>query len=558
MCYEPCVSDPDESSARGHAVLSWLWRNLHARTRAGIFTATVLALAGRGGALIAAWSYAVGDPRTALLVAVGSAAVFVVRRVVCTWVRLDAERDSNIAAARALLRADVLEEPEVEPHFALASGIYYASDAASNVVPAIGGDLAATAFAASLLVRFLPPSLLLACAVAAGVVVATTVLLRARVAKLQQGATDAQQQLGDALSATLHGRLEIVAAGVEATALARLSRAADRYILAARRATIGTAVLGRAPLGAAMVAVGTVLALGRADVREFWADGLAYGVVLAAALPPILGVVFGAQELIRIIERLGPFATVALRPDRADITRAAAPRGAPQVSAIELDAVEFAYEQGAPNVLDGSSFVWGGGTVVLRGPNGSGKSSVLRLLLGLRDPQAGRVRIGGVDLRDLDVCALRRRIAYVSQRPYLGEPYTTVGESLRLLSPEGVSRARIEQALERTGLSHALERDGADPLERTIGELSVGQRQRLAIARALCRDADVILLDEPDANLDRAGVQLLGRLIEDLRREGQMVAVAAHGPLADEIDAAVWDVEPAPPPVTVRPGRTEP
>jgi ABC-type multidrug transport system fused ATPase/permease subunit len=512
----------------------------------------LLTLLGRSGALAAALLYVRGDSRSAVGIAAFVAAIFVGRRVMSMWARLDVERDLHCAAARALLRSDVIEEPEEEPHFALTSGLYYGADAIANTAPGVVADLLATAGASFVLSSVLPSRLLFVCVAAAAVVGVTTLLLRSRIAVLYERATAAQERLGDALAATLHGRLEIVSANVEAGALTRVSERADGYVKLARRSALGGAVLGRAPLGAAVAAGGALAALGFVDAREVWGAGISSAVVLGAALPPALGVVFGAQELLRLTKRLRPFARLVLRPERPDLTERRDGGEEVRVPApVTLDRVAFAYGRGGPNVIEDASFEWPTGPLVLRGPNGSGKSTVLRLLLGLRDPSAGTICVDALSLREIDRASLRRRFAYLPQRPYLGEPYTTVAESFRLTTPE-VSNDRMHSALERTGLAVALGQDGADPLSRRIGQLSVGQRQRLGLARVLTRDAAVILLDEPDANLDREGIALLASLIEELSLEGRMVAVAAHGPIAESIRGVTWELRR---PATVAGGR---
>jgi ABC-type transport system involved in cytochrome bd biosynthesis fused ATPase/permease subunit len=85
----------------------------------------------------------------------------------------------------------------------------------------------------------------------------------------------------------------------------------------------------------------------------------------------------------------------------------------------------------------------------------------------------------------------------------------------------------LHGALARVGLA-PLARDGVDLLDSAVGELSAGQRQRLALARVLLQDAAIYLLDEPDANLDRAGIALVGEIVRDLVARGRMVAIAAH------------------------------
>jgi ABC-type transport system involved in cytochrome bd biosynthesis fused ATPase/permease subunit len=137
------------------------------------------------------------------------------------------------------------------------------------------------------------------------------------------------------------------------------------------------------------------------------------------------------------------------------------------------------------------------------------------------------VRLGGVDLRDADIDAWRAQIAFLPQRPYLPQR-AEVGAAVRLLAPEA-SDARILAALDRVGILPALRLVASDPLRVGVDVLSVGQRQRLALARLLCRDAAVLVLDEPDANLDREGIALVGDILRESARD-RMIVFAAHTP----------------------------
>lgn len=143
-----------------------------------------------------------------------------------------------------------------------------------------------------------------------------------------------------------------------------------------------------------------------------------------------------------------------------------------------------------------------GETVALTGPSGSGKSTVLAMLLGLLTPDRGAVRVDGADLRDLDIDAWRRRIAWLPQRPTLLAG--TIGENVALGTPQA-DDAAVREALIRAGAGDL------DP-SREVGErgegLSVGERRRVGLARALVRvrvgGAWLALIDEPTAGLDPA------------------------------------------------------
>jgi ABC-type bacteriocin/lantibiotic exporter with double-glycine peptidase domain len=245
-----------------------------------------------------------------------------------------------------------------------------------------------------------------------------------------------------------------------------------------------------------------------------------------ASLPILVGVVMGANELTRLLGTIGPVLDVLAAPRRPELTRQGqAPPELP--AAITARDVDFAYDSASPPTLRDLSFEWPkGGALLIEGPNGAGKSTLLRVLLGLRSPQQGSVSVGAADLATVDVQLLRGSIPYLPQRPYLGEADGTVRSALRGAADDDVADTAMKTALDRVGLA-STGRTG-DILDRAIGELSAGQRQRLALARILLQDASIYLLDEPDANLDRAGIALVAELVRELVGRGRMVAVAAH------------------------------
>jgi ABC-type multidrug transport system fused ATPase/permease subunit len=208
---------------------------------------------------------------------------------------------------------------------------------------------------------------------------------------------------------------------------------------------------------------------------------------------------------------------------------------------IELDRVSFQYPDAPGDALSGVSFSWDGEDLLaLAGANGSGKSTCLRLLVALGRPRAGVVRIGGIDVNDIDADAWRAHVAFLPQRPYLPQR-AEVRTAVRLLAPDA-SDAHIVAALDRVGVLPALRGLSSDPLEVPIDTLSVGQRQRVALARFLCREAALLVLDEPDANLDREGIALVAELLRELARD-RMVVFAAHTPELVEIASRVLTLD---------------
>jgi len=195
---------------------------------------------------------------------------------------------------------------------------------------------------------------------------------------------------------------------------------------------------------------------------------------------------------------------------------------------IAFDDVHFAYPGGRQAAHDGLTFtVATGEKIGIVGPSGSGKSSIARLLLRLFDPQSGTVRVGGQDIRKLDPEALRRLMAIVHQDTYLF--HGTVEENLRLGKPEATS-AELEAAA-RDANAHEFIRQLPHGYQTVIGErgvnLSGGQRQRLAIARALLRDAPILILDEALSSVDAENEAVIQQAIDRLS-QGRTTLVLAH------------------------------
>src|SRR5438477_471125 len=198
------------------------------------------------------------------------------------------------------------------------------------------------------------------------------------------------------------------------------------------------------------------------------------------------------------------------------------------VPTIAFEDVHFAYPGGRQAAHDGLTFtVAAGEKIGIVGPSGSGKSSIARLLLRLFDPQSGTVRVGGQDIRTLDPEALRRLIAIVHQDTYLF--HGTVEENLRLGKPEATP-AELEAAA-RDANAHEFIRQLPHGYQTVIGErganLSGGQRQRLAIARALLRDAPILILDEALSSVDAENEAVIQQAIDRLA-QGRTTLVLAH------------------------------
>lgn len=210
------------------------------------------------------------------------------------------------------------------------------------------------------------------------------------------------------------------------------------------------------------------------------------------------------------------------------------------IGGINISRVSLRYSANAEPALLGVSFpIAPGEFVAISGPNGSGKSSILRVLLGLHRPQAGQIRLDGVDTRQISPRELRNTIAYVPQQPSLF--HGTIAQNLRLGNPIA-SDEDIELACARAGVWDDILalKDGLTTRvgDQNIWQMNSGLRQRLALARAYVADAPILLLDEPAHALDDKGDQALMVALKELRGTKTIIMVShrpSHLKLADKL-----------------------
>ncbi len=198
---------------------------------------------------------------------------------------------------------------------------------------------------------------------------------------------------------------------------------------------------------------------------------------------------------------------------------------------VAFDDVSFAYAEGQP-VLDGLSFSVGRGeSVAVVGATGAGKSTIVRLLTRLYDVGSGRVALGGRPLEQLDLDRLRRRVVVVNQDVFLFAG--TVAENISLGAPD-ITDERIAEAARRVGLARLLDLDH-DVLERGAN-LSAGEQQLVAFARALARDPEVLVLDEATASVDPESEQIIQDGIAELTRERTSIIIAHRLSTIEQVD----------------------
>jgi ABC-type multidrug transport system fused ATPase/permease subunit len=206
---------------------------------------------------------------------------------------------------------------------------------------------------------------------------------------------------------------------------------------------------------------------------------------------------------------------------------------------ISFDDVTLSFDRGTP-VLERLSFsVRAGEVLAVVGPSGSGKSTIADLLLRLVDPDSGVVRLDGHDLRSVRLADLRRHVALVDQQPFI--LHASIAENIRYARP-GASDADVMRAAREAALDSFI--DGLpQKYETVVGErgaaLSVGERQRLATARAFLIDPAVLILDEPTAALDPVSERRIVAGYTNVMRGRTTIVITHRLELARQADRIV-------------------
>jgi len=188
---------------------------------------------------------------------------------------------------------------------------------------------------------------------------------------------------------------------------------------------------------------------------------------------------------------------------------------------------------GNVRALDGVSFrVEQGEWIAIMGPSGSGKTTLINILGGLDAPTAGHAVVAGADVARLDESGLTRfraeKIGFIFQQFHL-VPYLTALENVMLAQyfHSATDEAEARAALERVGL--------AGRITHLPAQLSGGEQQRVAVARALINHPKLILADEPTGNLDEANEEIVLRLLRDLHSAGHTILMVTHAPSIGEL-----------------------
>jgi ATP-binding cassette subfamily C protein CydCD len=489
----------------------------------------VLALGERFLAPVLVEAATVWSAGRALAVGAALSAVFALRGFIQSAHLARTEAGLYVRVVDSVLRQDVLMRsvlPDEEARAALFEGAHGVASLLAEGLPNLCANLVAATVFAVVVALTQPPRIVVVAALSGSAGVLLLVASRRAFEAAQAAESSAWIELADGVGDAFDGRLEIVAGGSADAYSAIFAKIVSAWSKATRRAAHVARLAGRLPLLALAVSVGVSVVLDALLRGEPAGRTLGQAALLASMSPAFVGIAQGFQEIARSDRRVQQMAALVTgQPSLA--TRGTQPPG--DVRSVDLRAVHFAYERGGRrhDALRGVSFTWRAGELLaLAGPNGSGKSTCLRVLLALGRPSAGDVLVNGVPLERIDVDQWRRSITFLPQRPYFPQR-VTVRHCLRFVDSD-VTETVMTEAAERVGLARALRRE-AGSLDVRVDELSVGQRQRVGLARLLCRRAPLVMLDEPDANLDFAGVELVTDLVRELARDA-MVIVVAHSP----------------------------
>jgi ATP-binding cassette subfamily B protein len=362
-------------------------------------------------------------------------------------------------------------------------------------------------------------------------VVAPIIIFGRRVRALSR---EAQARIADMVSdgaETLDGVRTVQAFAQEDRVAERFGGATELAFGAAVRRITRRAIMTTLVIFIVFAAVGFLLWIGGLDViaGRITAGDLSafvfYAVLVASSGGSISETIGDLQRASGAAERLSE-----LMAEQPVIVETPTPKSLPQPirGAVSFEEVSFRYPTRTDALaLDRFDLIVAPGeTVAIVGPSGAGKTTVFNLLLRFYDPEAGRVRLDGLDIRDLRLADLRRSLAIVPQEPVLFT--ATVADNIRYGQP-GASDAEVKaaaQAASALGFIEALPQGFATHLGARGVRLSGGQRQRIAIARALLCDPAVLLLDEATSALDAESELAVQQALDGLMHKRTTLVIA--------------------------------
>ena len=246
-------------------------------------------------------------------------------------------------------------------------------------------------------------------------------------------------------------------------------------------------------------------------------------VILSMGLiTPIIGCMKFTDDLAKVGTIIGQVTDILTAPE---LSRPEADAQAPQGSTVELHNVHFGY--GEAEVLHGIDLTFREGTVnALVGPSGSGKSTIAKLIASFWDVNSGSITVGGADIRNISAEHYHRLVAYVSQDNFLFD--NTVRENIRMGRPDATD-AEVERAAKDCGCYDfimGLENGFETVVGSGGGHLSGGEKQRISIARAMLKNAPIVILDEATANVDPENEKELMDAVSELAQAKTVIMIA--------------------------------
>jgi ATP-binding cassette subfamily B protein len=363
-------------------------------------------------------------------------------------------------------------------------------------------------------------------------VILPIMLLGRRVRAISRRSQDRVAEVGAMVDETLGAMKVVQAFGQEQRESARFTQAVDEVFATARRRIMLRSLMTAIVISLIFGSIALVMWQGAVDVQTGRISG---GTIAAFVLTgALVAGAFGALtevygDLLRGAGAAGRLAELLAQEPAIKAPATPVPLPQPPLGTIAFDDVTFRYptRQDVTALAGFSLHVARGETVALVGPSGAGKTTLFQLAQRFYDPQAGAVRIDGVDLRKADPGELRARIALVPQETTIFA--ASARDNLRY-GDWAADDARLWAAAEAANAADFL-RALPDGLDTYLGEggarLSGGQRQRVAIARALLRDAPLLLLDEATSALDAESERLVQQSLERLF-ENRTTLVIAH------------------------------
>jgi len=353
-------------------------------------------------------------------------------------------------------------------------------------------------------------------------------LFARRMRRFSRDAQNAIGQLTHVAEEAVQGHKVVKVFGGERYELKRFEQTANRVrrlqykVEAAGNANVPIVELMAAIVMAGLIYAGTAMTGSRAlSIGEFVAFFTAIGLMLSP-LKSLANVSQPIQKGLAAAEHIFAVIDEDAEQDRGTL------EAGRRAGRVTFEDVRFRYATGATEALRGVSFeVPAGRTVALVGPSGSGKTTIASLVPRFYLPSAGRIAIDGIDVQDFTLRSLRANIALVSQDVVL------FNDSVRANIAYGVSPPPPDEAvLDAARAANALEFIERMPggLDTQIGEdgvlLSGGQRQRIAIARALLKDAPILILDEATSALDTESERQIQGALENLQRNRTTLVIA--------------------------------